>query len=74
MQNRLRVLRAERDWSQAQLAYRLDVSRQTVNAIETGRNDPSLALAFRIAKLFDSLIEEIFQPEGEPPPDSERAR
>ena len=73
MQNRLRVLRAERDWSQAQLAYRLDVSRQTVNAIETGRNDPSLALAFRIAKLFDSLIEEIFQPEGEPPASPERA-
>ena len=71
VQNRLRVLRAEHDWSQAQLAYRLDVSRQTVNAIETGRNDPSLALAFRIARLFDSLIEEIFQHEGEPP---ERAR
>jgi putative transcriptional regulator len=71
MKNRLRVLRAERDWSQADLATRLGVSRQTVNAIETGRNDPSLALAFRIAKLFDSLIEEIFQPEGEPP---ERAR
>ena len=67
VQNRLRVLRAERDWSQAQLAYHLDVSRQTVNAIETGRNDPNLALAFRIAKLFDSLIEEIFQPEGKPP-------
>jgi putative transcriptional regulator len=70
MHNRLKVLRAERDWSQAQLAYRLDVSRQTVNAIETGRNDPSLALAFRIAKLFDALIEEIFLPEGEPLPDS----
>ena len=67
MRNRLKPLRAERDWSQAQLAYRLDVSRQTVNAIETGRNDPSLALAFRIAKLFDALIEEIFLPEGEPP-------
>jgi putative transcriptional regulator len=67
MRNRLKILRAERDWSQAQLAYRLDVSRQTVNAIETGRNDPSLAHAFRIAKLFDALIEEIFQPEGEPP-------
>jgi putative transcriptional regulator len=70
MRNRLKLLRAERDWSQAQLAYRLDVSRQTVNAIETGRNDPSLALAFRIGKVFDALIEEIFLPEGEPPPDS----
>jgi putative transcriptional regulator len=67
LRNRIRVLRADRDWSQAQLAYRVDVSRQTINAIETGRNDPSLALAFRIAKIFDSLIEEVFQPEGEPP-------
>jgi len=67
VRNRIRILRAERDWSQAQLAYRVDVSRQTINAIETGRNDPSLALAFRIAKIFDSLIEEVFQPEGEPP-------
>ena len=52
MKNRLRVLRAERDWSQAELAERLDVSRQTVNAIETGKYDPSLPLAFRISRLF----------------------
>ncbi len=70
MRNRLRVLRAERDWSQADLAVRLSVSRQTVNAIETGRHDPSLPLAFRIAKLFNALIEEIFIPEGEPLPRS----
>ena len=70
MRNRLRVLRAERDWSQAELAERLDVSRQTVNAIETGRYDPSLPLAFRIARLFGALIEEIFVPDGEPWPPS----
>jgi putative transcriptional regulator len=64
------VLRAEQDWSQADLADRLFVSRQAVNAIENGRSDPSLSLAFRIAKLFGSLIEEIFLPEGQPPPDS----
>ena len=58
--NRLKVLRAERDWSQAELAARLDVSRQAVNAIETGKHDPSLPLAFRIARLFDMKIEEIF--------------
>ena len=58
--NRLKVLRAERDWSQSDLAARLDVSRQTVNAIETGRYDPSLPLAFRIAELFDRAIEDIF--------------
>jgi len=58
--NRLRVLRAERQWSQADLAIRLDVSRQAVNAIETGKHDPSLPLAFRIARLFDMKIEEIF--------------
>jgi putative transcriptional regulator len=63
MKNHLRVLRAERDWSQADLAQRLSVSRQTVNAIETGRYDPSLPLAFRIAQLFGKLIEEIFEPE-----------
>jgi putative transcriptional regulator len=63
MKNRLRVLRAEREWSQAALAERLDVSRQTVNAIETGKYDPSLPLAFRIAKLFKSNIEDIFEPE-----------
>ncbi|WP_209347572.1 helix-turn-helix transcriptional regulator [Pontixanthobacter sp. CEM42] len=60
MNNRLKVLRAERDWSQAELAVRLDVSRQAVNAIETGKHDPSLPLAFRLARLFDMQIEEIF--------------
>ena len=60
MRNRLKVMRAERDWSQAELAGRLDVSRQAVNAIETGKYDPSLPLAFRIARLFDMKIEEIF--------------
>ena len=60
MKNRLRVLRAERDWSQAELAGRLEVSRQTINAIETEKYDPSLPLAFRIARLFKSRIEEIF--------------
>ncbi|MCZ8369528.1 MAG: helix-turn-helix transcriptional regulator [Porphyrobacter sp.] len=60
MKNRLKVLRAERDWSQAELAERLDVSRQAVNAIETGKHDPSLPLAFRIARLFDMRIEDIF--------------
>jgi putative transcriptional regulator len=60
--NRLKVLRAERDWSQADLAERLKVSRQSVNAIETGKYDPSLPLAFRIAKLFGLTIEEIFEP------------
>lgn len=60
MKNRLKVLRAERDWSQADLAERLDVSRQSVNAIETGKYDPSLPLAFRIARLFDLPIEQIF--------------
>ncbi|HSS43942.1 MAG TPA: helix-turn-helix transcriptional regulator [Thermoanaerobaculia bacterium] len=63
MKNHLRVLRAERDWSQAQLAERLGVSRQTVNAIETGRYDPSLPLAFKIARLFGQLIEQVFKPE-----------
>ncbi|MEM1133688.1 MAG: helix-turn-helix transcriptional regulator [Pseudomonadota bacterium] len=60
MKNRLKVLRAERDWSQAELAGRLDVSRQAVNAIETGKYDPSLPLAFKIARLFGQAIEEIF--------------
>jgi putative transcriptional regulator len=66
MKNRLKVLRAERDWSQEELATRLNVSRQSVNAIETGKYDPSLPLAFRIAQLFDAPIEAIFtyQPEG----------
>ena len=62
MTNHLRVLRAERDWSQAELATRLGVSRQTINAIETGKYDPSLPLAFAIAKMFGKLIEEIFEP------------
>ncbi len=60
MKNRLKVLRAERDWSQGDLADRLEVSRQSVNAIETGKYDPSLPLAFRIADLFAMPIEEIF--------------
>jgi len=60
MKNRLKVLRAERDWTQADLAAALDVSRQTVNAIETGKYDPSLPLAFKIARLFRMTIEDIF--------------
>ena len=65
MKNRLKALRAERGWSQAELAERLDVSRQSVNAIETGKYDPSLPLAFRIARLFEAAIEEIFEdPDG----------
>jgi putative transcriptional regulator len=64
MKNRLKVLRAERDWSQADLAGRLDVSRQSVNAIETGKYDPSLPLAFKIARLFGQPIEAIFQAEA----------
>lgn len=64
MKNTLKVLRAERDWSQADLAEKLDVSRQTVNAIETGKYDPSLPLAFKIAALFGKKIEDIFTPEG----------
>ena len=64
MKNRLKVYRAERDWSQAQLAEALGVSRQTVNAIETGKYDPSLALAFKIAEVFESRIEEVFFPEA----------
>ena len=68
MKNRLRVLRAERDWSQADLAGRLSVSRQTVNSIENERYDPSLPLAFAIAKLFQVRIEDVFAPDVEPPP------
>jgi len=60
MKNRLRVLRAERNWSQADLAERLDVSRQSVNAIETGKYDPSLPLALKIARLFGQPVEGIF--------------
>jgi len=63
MKNRLKVLRAERDWSQADLAQRLEVSRQSVNAIETGKFDPSLPLAFKLARLFGMRIEEIFEDE-----------
>ncbi|HEX2347199.1 MAG TPA: helix-turn-helix transcriptional regulator [Ktedonobacterales bacterium] len=65
MKNSLRVLRAERDWSQADLAARLDVSRQTVNALETGKYDPSLPLAFKISHLFELPIERIFQPDDD---------
>ena len=64
MNNRLREVRAERGWSQAELADRLEVSRQSVNAIETGKYDPSLPLAFRLARLFSMRIEEIFTDEG----------
>jgi len=60
MKNRLKVLRAERDWSQAKLGAELDVSRQTINALETGKYDPSLPLAFKIARLFNLQIEDIF--------------
>lgn len=66
MKNRLPALRAERGWSQGCLAERLDVSRQTVNALERGKYDPSLPLAFKIARLFGQSIEEIFEPEQEP--------
>ena len=66
MNNRIRVLRAEAGWTQADLAERLDVSRQTINALETGKYDPSLPLAFRLARLFGQAIEDIFlPPEGE---------
>jgi putative transcriptional regulator len=65
MKNRLKVLRAERDWSQGDLAQRLEVSRQSVNAIETGKFDPSLPLAFKLARLFERPIEEIFTDEEE---------
>ena len=61
MKNRLKVLRAERDWTQARLASELEVSRQTVNAIEKGKFDPSLPLAFKAARLFGMSIEDIFQ-------------
>ena len=64
MKNRLRVLRAERNWSQGRLADELNVSRQTVNAIENGKYDPSLPLAFKMSRLFGMPIEEIFEPDG----------
>ena len=63
MKNRLKVLRAERDWSQAELALRLGVSRQTVNAIEKGKSAPSLPLAFKLSELFSTSIERIFYPD-----------
>ncbi|MCL1147798.1 helix-turn-helix transcriptional regulator [Shewanella sp. 10N.261.52.F9] len=65
MKNRLKVLRAERDWTQADLAEKLEVSRQTINAIEKGKYDPSLPLAFKIARLFAIPIEAIFEDETE---------
>ncbi|WP_105265411.1 helix-turn-helix transcriptional regulator [Pseudoalteromonas sp. T1lg76] len=65
MKNRLKVLRAERDWTQADLANALGVSRQTVNAIEKGKFDPSLPLAFKCARLFNLAIEEIFEDEND---------
>ncbi len=68
MKNRLRVLRAERDWSQAELASRLGVARQTINTIENEKYDPSLPLAFAIARVFGKRIEEIFDPNGDAPP------
>ena len=64
MKNRLKVLRAERNWTQARLAAELDVSRQTANAIEKGKFDPSLTLAFKISRVFGMRIEEIFEDEG----------
>jgi putative transcriptional regulator len=68
MRNRLRVLRAEHGWTQQELAARLGVSRQTVNAIETGKFDPSLPLAFKLARVFGKRIEEMFEPDGPAPP------
>ena len=64
MKNRLRVLRAERNWTQATLAEQLDVSRQTMNAIETRKYDPALPLAFKIARLFGMAIEDVFDPDA----------
>ncbi|GIU14168.1 hypothetical protein TUM4261_29320 [Shewanella sp. c952] len=63
MKNRLKILRAERDWTQADLADKLEVSRQTINAIEKGKYDPSLPLAFKVARLFELTIEQIFEEE-----------
>jgi putative transcriptional regulator len=74
MKNRLKVLRAERNWTQAELADALDVSRQTVNAIETGKFDPSLPLAFRAARLFGMAIEELFHDEDRNSIDTEIKR
>ena len=63
MKNRLRVLRAERNWTQAELSERLGVSRQTINAVETERYEPSLGLAFKIARIFETSVEQVFFPE-----------
>lgn len=65
MKNKMRVLRAEQNWSQADLARRAGVSRQTINAIETGKYDPSLPLAFKLAEIFNCPIEDMFQPDQE---------
>lgn len=65
MKNRLKVLRAERNWSQADLAQKARVSRQTINAIETGKYNPSLELAFALAAIFETKIEDIFTPDPE---------
>jgi putative transcriptional regulator len=73
VKNRLRELRAARRWSQADLADRLDVSRQTINAIETGRYDPSLPLAFKIAEVFDGTIESLFFPAQDAPNEAKGA-
>lgn len=72
MKNKLPVLRAEQGWSQSDLAVRLGVSRQTVNSLERGKYDPSLPLAFRIARLFGRRLEEIFDPDAEPERDADR--
>ena len=64
MKNRLKILRAERNWSQADLAGFAGVSRQTINALETGKYDPSLPLAFKLARIFEQRIEDIFEPDG----------
>lgn len=74
MQNRIKVLRAENDWSQARLAAELGVSRQTINAIETGKYDPSLPLAFDLARLFGKKIEEIFTADGDAPERAKREK
>lgn len=65
MRNRIRVLRAEHEWSQAEVADRLGIARQTINALETGKYAPSLPLAFKISKLFEKPVEEIFDPASE---------
>lgn len=65
MRNRIRVLRAERDWSQAEVAEKLGIARQTVNALETGKYAPSLPLAFKIARLFQAPVDHIFDPDSE---------